>query len=294
MKGGVAAIVAAVEALAKAGVRLRGDLVVSTVTDEESTSAGAVATVARGVRPTPRSSRSPPAWASASPAGEPDAVHPRAGPGQPRGRRPTALERRRRDQRHREGRRRPGLDHPAARALARRPPGPAPAAAAASVVATTIVGGQWPVSYADSCRVDCHISYLPEQADADGYGSTWSGRSRSGCSPTRPGPVAVRAPAHRDLVHRRAAHRGPRRPSCRRGAERCQPRPRAPRAVFGADFWHDGATFARAAGIPSVVYGPGDVRLAHAADEFVPVSDLVASAAGFALAAMRFCGVEED
>jgi acetylornithine deacetylase len=165
----------------------------------------------------------------------------------------------------------------------------------ASVVATTIVGGQWPVSYADSCRVDCHISYLPEQADADGYGSdlertftqwvlahagldpwlsehpptvTWSIDVPPTEVPVDHPVVAVLSAVNLDLGHTGA--------------------------VFGADFWHDGATFSRAAGIPSVVYGPGDVRLAHAADEFVPVSDLVASAAGFALAAMRFCGVEED
>ncbi len=40
-------------------------------------------------------------------------------------------------------------------------------------------------------------------------------------------------------------------------------------------------------------YGPGDLHLAHGADEHVPVSELVACAQGIAIAiaAMRFCGV---
>src|SRR6266508_4609943 len=50
MKGGVACIVAAAEALAGAGVRLAGDLLVNTCTDEESTGAGGVAAVAHGLR----------------------------------------------------------------------------------------------------------------------------------------------------------------------------------------------------------------------------------------------------
>ena len=44
------------------------------------------------------------------------------------------------------------------------------------------------------------------------------------------------------------------------------------------------------AGIPSVCYGPGDIYLAHGADERVPIAELVACAQGIALAALRFCG----
>src|SRR5947209_11897027 len=50
MKGGVAAMVFAAEALAKLGTPLAGDLVVCTVTDEESTGIGGLAAVAHGVR----------------------------------------------------------------------------------------------------------------------------------------------------------------------------------------------------------------------------------------------------
>jgi len=40
-----------------------------------------------------------------------------------------------------------------------------------------------------------------------------------------------------------------------------------------------------------VLFGPGDLRQAHAADEFVPVEELVVCARSLALLALRFCGV---
>lgn len=43
-------------------------------------------------------------------------------------------------------------------------------------------------------------------------------------------------------------------------------------------------------GIPTVVYGPGDVRDAHRPDESVAVEELVAAARTIALTALRFCG----
>src|SRR5262249_12335251 len=48
MKGGIAAMTIAVETLAELGVRLAGDLIVATNTDEESSGAGGTALVERG------------------------------------------------------------------------------------------------------------------------------------------------------------------------------------------------------------------------------------------------------
>ena len=50
MKGGIAGLVIALEALHRQGVRLAGDVVFCTVTDEESSGAGGRAAVAHGVR----------------------------------------------------------------------------------------------------------------------------------------------------------------------------------------------------------------------------------------------------
>jgi acetylornithine deacetylase len=44
------------------------------------------------------------------------------------------------------------------------------------------------------------------------------------------------------------------------------------------------------AGIPTLVYGPGDIANAHSPNESVAVADLVQAAKVYALAALRFCG----
>ena len=43
--------------------------------------------------------------------------------------------------------------------------------------------------------------------------------------------------------------------------------------------------------IPTVVFGPGDVRDAHRPNESVPVGDLVTVARTLALTVLRFCGI---
>ncbi len=59
---------------------------------------------------------------------------------------------------------------------------------------------------------------------------------------------------------------------------------------YGADMRllvHQGAT-------PTVLFGPGDVRRAHAPDEFVPIAELAAATRVLALTMLRFCGAETD
>jgi acetylornithine deacetylase len=43
---------------------------------------------------------------------------------------------------------------------------------------------------------------------------------------------------------------------------------------------------------PTVLYGPGDIRKAHAPDEFVPIEELAVATRTLALMILRFCGVE--
>ena len=45
--------------------------------------------------------------------------------------------------------------------------------------------------------------------------------------------------------------------------------------------------------IPTVLFGPGDVRVAHMPDEYVPIDDLRAAAGTLVVAALRFCGIRE-
>jgi acetylornithine deacetylase len=45
---------------------------------------------------------------------------------------------------------------------------------------------------------------------------------------------------------------------------------------------------------PTVLFGPGDIRLAHRPDESVPIEDLRVATQVLALTALRFCGYEEE
>ncbi len=45
---------------------------------------------------------------------------------------------------------------------------------------------------------------------------------------------------------------------------------------------------------PTIMFGPGDVRIAHRPDEFVPMDDLKTCTRALALMILRFCGVEEE
>lgn len=58
--------------------------------------------------------------------------------------------------------------------------------------------------------------------------------------------------------------------------------------TYGADM----RLLVNVAGIPTVMFGAGDVRQAHRPDEFVPLDDLQSLARTLCVTAMRFCGVD--
>lgn len=53
--------------------------------------------------------------------------------------------------------------------------------------------------------------------------------------------------------------------------------------------WTDGGLLAGAAGIPTLILGPGDLSLAHSPREAVPLDEVVAAARIYAESARRFC-----
>lgn len=59
--------------------------------------------------------------------------------------------------------------------------------------------------------------------------------------------------------------------------------------TYGADM----GLWSGVAGIPTVLFGAGDIRNAHRPDEHVRVDDLVAMARALAVAMVRFCGMAE-
>lgn len=60
--------------------------------------------------------------------------------------------------------------------------------------------------------------------------------------------------------------------------------------IVGEPYWSDASLFVNNASIPACLFGPGDIGLAHCADEFINIDDVVDSAKIYALAAQIFCG----
>ena len=289
MKGGVAAMVLAVEALGALSVATAGDLLVNTVTDEESTGAGSAAMVARGlgadagIIPEPtgldvwtasrgaalatvtvrgRSGHAGLARTGNDPAAAVNAIEVAA---------PvlSALHRLRNEWRSEDGRGHPLLG-------------------SRDIVPVSIEAGDWLVTHPSSCRVHCHVSFTPTQADERGLGDhvrrqveqrvAEAARDDAWLSGHPPVvgwsavPTAEVPGGHPlvEVLRSAAADVG------REGR------------LSSRTTWYDGVTFTRA-GIPTVACGPGDIAQAHSVDEFVPVDELVRAAQCMALAAVRFC-----
>jgi acetylornithine deacetylase len=66
-----------------------------------------------------------------------------------------------------------------------------------------------------------------------------------------------------------------------------EPSPAHP-AHFGAAME---GTWLEREGIPSIAFGPGDLRVAHAKDEYVSLDEMLAAAAGLAAGAVEWCGL---
>ena len=291
MKGGVACMVMAAEVLASLGVRLAGDLIVNTVTEEETTGVGGLA-MAHALRADGAIVPEPSGfdvWIACRGSLLPRiTVEGRAGhagiaPLHPdQGGAVNAIEKM-------------GILLEAVRRLreewALRPRHPY--LSPADCVPTIIAGGEWLVSYPASCTRDCHIEFLPDQADERGYGgrveaefTDWIARAAAADPWLAAHPPTIEwvagtvppaeVPAADPVVQ---AALGAVAAVGRNGR------------LGGLDNWHDGATLVTEAGIPSICLGPGDINLAHTTDERVPIADLVSCTQALAIAAMRFCGV---
>ena len=292
MKGGIASMVFAAEVLASLGMRLAGDLVICTVSDEESTGCGALAAVAHGVRAdagiVPESTDFEVKIACRGTLIPTISVPGRAGHAgcpQPHWREggavnaidkatlvSDAMRRLEADWRQRRNEHAPFLS-----------PG--------DIVATQIAGGEWMVSYPASCRLEYHIAYLPAQAAPDGWGGKvkdevveWVMRAAQ-ADPW----LAENPPTIGWAPEVPAAGVAPDEPivSITLAASAVAGRPRR---MWGMDGWFDGATFTLS-GTPTIGYGPGNgSTIAHVVDEYIPVDDLVAAAQALAITAVRFCG----
>ena len=292
MKGGVAAMVFAAEVLARLGVRLRGDLLVNTVTDEESSGAGGLAAVRHGVSADAGIVTEPTAFevwtccrGSLSPSITVEGRPGHAEMAQPHWRDggavnaieklPVVLEavrtlrerwREHSDQRH------PHLS-----------PG--------DIVPVLVRGGEWAVTYPATATLDCELMYLPGRADRDGWGTAVEAEVAewilAHCATDE--WLAVHPPRIAWSLDIPPYEVDPDHPIVAAMLE-SSARAGAPSRLGGLDSWFDAASFSRFGGTPCVGWGPRSIAWAHTIDEYVPVDDLVRCAQGLALAAIRYCG----
>jgi len=291
MKGGIAAMVVAAETVAASAGPLAGDLVINTVTDEESSGAGTLACIAAGLRadgvivPEPtgfdvwvacRGSLTPTITIQGRP-GHAELTQ----PDWRKGGAVNAIEklqvvldalaRLREHWRTSEAQRHPYL-------------------APGTIVPVLVDGGEWFVTYPASCRLTCELMYLPQGADERGEGTLveaeleqWL-REQAAADPwlalNPPSigwgsdipPAEIAADSDLAAVTLEAATSS--------GADG---------RIAGFDSWHDGASFIRAADSPAVAFGPPSTRDAHTIDESVSIDDLVTCAQTIALAAIEWC-----
>ena len=296
MKGGVAAMTVAAEALAELGIRLAGDLLVATNTDEESCGAGGMALVARGVRADAGIVPEPTGFdiwnacrGSALVTVEVPGRPGHAEMPQPDWRQGGAVNAIDKAAKVLEAIRALGEDW-AARGELRHPE-----LSPTSMVATGITAGEWLVTDPALCRLTYVLAYPPAHADAEGWATLVERELAAAIEETAQGddwlaghpprvtlsagvtPMQIPGDAPIIAVARSAAgDLG------------------LPGRVAGLDSWYDGATFTQFADTPAIAFGPsgldGDRTVAHTIDEFVQVDHLVSCAQALAVAALRFCG----
>ncbi len=300
MKGGIAAMTFAAETLAGLGIRLAGDLILATNTDEESSGAGGSALVRRGLRADAGIVTEPTdfrAWVACR-GSEYGVIRVPGRPGHAEVRHPgwraggavNAIEK-------------AGVVLEAIAALRQRwaddPRWRHPHVSVPSLLPTMVEGGEWPVTYPSSCALTIAVLYVPAMADAEGWGSAvrrevedWI---RSRCA-ERDDWLAEHPPVVEWWPnHVMPMEIDPALPVVATVLDASADVGRR-RELGGLDSWYDGATFTHLAGIPSVGYGPpgfdpDGATVAHTIDEYVPVDGLVGCAQALAVAAMRFCGV---
>ncbi len=64
-------------------------------------------------------------------------------------------------------------------------------------------------------------------------------------------------------------------------------------SVEGVPYGADMRLLVNEGGIPTILFGPGDVRQSHRPDEFVPLDDLLLATRALALTALRYCGAAQ-
>jgi acetylornithine deacetylase len=152
----------------------------------------------------------------------------------------------------------------------------------ASLHASTIAGGIGMSTYPDRCIVRLERRTLPGERGADVVAEierasdAVRARRPSFAAEVRlsmtqgPSDVALDAPIVGELTEALRACGEPVR-------------------VAGMSAWTDAALL-NAAGIPAICFGPGDISLAHAAEEYIPLDEIDRAVSVLDVLARRWCG----
>lgn len=288
MKGGLTTNLFAVAALRRAGVALAGNLTIESTIAEEDGGAGALAAVLRGYTADGAIITEPTRLAVVPAQGGSLMfrlhVSGRSAHACVRDEGVSAIEafsRLHHGLLAYEARRNAEIDHPLYAPIANKIP----------LNIGTIRGGSWPSSVPEGVVAEGRAGLVPGE-DLDQFRSAfktevarladddpwlrehppiveWFGGQFA------PAQVAADAPLVRLLEHAHAAYHGA--------------PPPVEAVTYGADMRH----FVLVGDTPCVMYGAGDVRLAHHADEHLAIADLVAATKTIALAAAEWCGVAQ-
>ncbi len=292
MKGGVGAALFALEALVACGVELAGDVVFEAVTDEETCAMGTVAAIARGYRghaglvPEPTGfdlwvatrgllhgtltvpGRSAHAELNQPPWREGGGVNAIAKSAWVL----AALDRLSLEWAGREDKQHPLLGTP-------------------GVHPTGIRGGTFISNVPERCEVDLNTTYLPGNADEQGYGSIPRAEIERAVAEAAAADdwLAEHAPTWSWYTDYPPSEIDPRAPIIETVRE-------VGRELGvdvgpeGIDTTYDGALLTLFADTPSPAFGPGDLARAHAPDEWVGIDELILAARLYARVVVAWCG----
>lgn len=296
MKGGIGAAIFALEALQACGIELAGDVVVETVPDEETCAMGTIAAIARGYRaeaglvPEPTrcnlwiatrgllhgtlavEGRSAHAEMNQPPWQEGGGVNAISRAVSTLG----GLERLTAEWAERADKRHPLLGTP-------------------SVNPTIIKGGSFISNIPERCEVAVNATYLPANADADGFGSLPRGEIEQAVAAVASADdwLAEHPPRWSWYTDYPPSEIDPEAPIV--GVAQEAGRELGVDVVAeGIDTTYDGALLTLFADTPSPAFGPGDLGRAHAPDEWIGIDELVLGAKLYARAIVGWCGAASE
>jgi acetylornithine deacetylase len=296
MKGGVAALMTAIEAITKAGVKLKGDLLFGTTVDEEAGGMGALSLCAKGYKAdagilTEATNMQIHLLCRGIVHGK-IMVKGKSGHieiGQPHWKLGGAVDAFKKalhvvrgiDDLNEDWSKKPEKNHRFLGYPCR-------------VDITMVQAGQQPSSYPSECTLVFDAQYLPGELDENGMGSRVRAEieghlkriveSDEWLSQNRPkiewmdDADCVEIPASHPLVEIMVKNMK---------ENECPP------SFGGCGFHSENSTFSNIGGTPTILFGPGDPAKAHQSNEYVDVEEVVKATKVIALSIMDWCGYEQ-